>query len=511
MGKEDIKYKLPEGWIWSTIGELGIITSGGTPSTKEPQFWGGDIPWITPADLSNFKGKLIANGQRNISKLGLDYSSATLLPKGSLIFSSRAPIGYLAISQNELATNQGFKNIIPVESIHVDYIFYYLQAAKQMIQNMASGTTFLELSLSNFKRIPIPLPPLNEQQQIVEKLEELFSELEQSKIGLIKAQTQLRIYRHAFLKNVLKTNEIINTTSTKKKLGKHKKVVLGDVVNKISKKVHPSNSPNLRFIGLDSIEPGSLKPHLIHSFKDFSSSGNYFEKDHILYARMRPYLNKVFRAEFNGASSGEFIIMECKKEILIDYLKYIIHSADFVNYANEKSTGDRPRVSFEDIALFEFYISDIEEQQQIVNEIDYRFTIIENLEETIESNLKGIELYRQSIFKKAFKGSLVPQDPDNEPANELMIRIKEEIFNYSKKQKEDSLKRPKMKQSKKTLIEIIKENYPNSEFSFTELREHLNISYNDIKEQLFSLLENDKELTSSFSKTKEQIIYKLKS
>jgi type I restriction enzyme S subunit len=511
MSKENIKFKLPEGWIWSTIGELGIITSGGTPSTKEPQYWSGDIPWITPADLSNFKGKLISQGQRNISKLGLDYSSAILLPKGSLIFSSRAPIGYLAISKNELATNQGFKNIIPVESIHIDYIFYYLQAAKQMIQNMASGTTFLELSLSNFKRIPIPVPPLNEQHQIVEKLEELFSELEQSKIGLIKAQTQLRIYRHAFLKNVLKNNGIINTDPIDKKRRKFKKVMLGDVVSKISKKVHPLDNPTLKFIGLDSIEPGSLKPQLIHSFKDFSSSGNYFEKDNILYARMRPYLNKVYKAEFNGASSGEFIVLKCNTEILVDYLKYILHSADFVNYANEKSTGDRPRVSFEDISLFEFYISNIEDQQQIVNEIDYRFTIIENLEETIESNLKGIELYRQSIFKKAFNGSLIPQDPENEPADKLLIRIREEIQNYSKEQKEDSLKSPKMKQSKKTLIEIIKENYPNSEFSFTELREHLNISYNDIKEQLFFLLENDKEIISSFSKTKKEIIYKLKS
>lgn len=504
MTKDSVKYKLPADWIWTTIGELGLITSGATPSTKEPQFWGGDIPWITPADLSDFKGKLIDKGQRNITKMGLEYSSCILLPKGSLLFSSRAPIGYTAIAQVDLATNQGFKNIIPVKSIHIDYIYYYLQAAKQMIQNMASGTTFLELSLSNFKKVPVPLPPLNEQYQIVEKLEELFSELEQSKAGLNKSQHQLKIYRHAFLKNVLK-NEVdykdVQTT----------KVILGDVVERYSKKVNPQDEPSLKFVGLDSLEPGSLKPHLIYDFKDYTSSGNYFERGHILYARMRPYLNKVFKAEFDGAASGEFIILQCKEDILIDYLKYILHSADFVNYANEKSTGDRPRVSFEDIALFEFTLPDIDHQQQIVNEIDYRFTIIENLEETIQSNLHAIELYRQSIYKKAFQGNLVMQDPENEPARKLMNKIKEEVSDLLKEQKNNAQKTPKMKQPKKTLIDVIRDNFPETEFSFNDLREHLNMSYDDVKEQLFSLLESQQEVTSSFNKTKAKILYKLKS
>ncbi len=106
----DKKYKLPKEWRWVTLEDIGIIYSGGTPSTKEPEFWEGDISWITPADLSNYTEIYISRGKRNISKLGLDYSSATLLPKDTILFSSRAPIGYVAIAKNELATNQGFKN-----------------------------------------------------------------------------------------------------------------------------------------------------------------------------------------------------------------------------------------------------------------------------------------------------------------------------------------------------------------------------------------------------------------
>lgn len=194
------KYNLPKGWGWTTIGDLGIVVSGGTPSTKEPIFWRDEIPWITPADLSGNKEKYISKGNRNISKIGLDNSSALILPKGSLLFSSRAPIGYIAISQNELATNQGFKNLIPVESTFVDYIYYYLQFAKEDILSRASGTTFPELSATSFRSIPIPLPPLNEQERIVLKLEEILSSLEKSKEQLENSLNQLGLYKQSILK-----------------------------------------------------------------------------------------------------------------------------------------------------------------------------------------------------------------------------------------------------------------------------------------------------------------------
>ena len=112
--------KLPKNWVLTTIGEIGIVVSGGTPSTRQPDFWGGNIAWITPADLSNYNDKYIQQGQRNITKIGLENSSAKLLPKGSILFSSRAPIGYTVIAKNEIATNQGFKNLILTNSGYSD-------------------------------------------------------------------------------------------------------------------------------------------------------------------------------------------------------------------------------------------------------------------------------------------------------------------------------------------------------------------------------------------------------
>ena len=194
-------YKLPEGWIWSTIGDIGIVQSGGTPSTRNKEFWEGEISWITPADLSGYKGKYISKGNRSISKLGLDHSSAKLLPKGTILFSSRAPIGYTVIAKNELATNQGFKNLIPTKSLNCEYVYYYFQTLKPKAEKVASGTTFLELSATKFSQLPFPLAPLQEQERIVFKIESLFSELDQAEKGLQKAKKQLEIYRLTLLKS----------------------------------------------------------------------------------------------------------------------------------------------------------------------------------------------------------------------------------------------------------------------------------------------------------------------
>ncbi len=167
--------QLPENWVWTRLGEVGSIAAGGTPSTKEEDNFNGEIPWVTPADLSNLNAKLISRGKRNLSEKGLNSSSAVLLPKGTILFSSRAPIGYVAIAANPISTNQGFKNLTLSQGLYNEYVFYYLKASKELAQSFGSGTTFLEVSASRFGQIPIPLPPLVEQRKIVEKVERCLS------------------------------------------------------------------------------------------------------------------------------------------------------------------------------------------------------------------------------------------------------------------------------------------------------------------------------------------------
>ena len=169
------------------MGEIGEIISGGTPSTSNDNYWNGNISWITPADLSNYKEKYISRGKRNISIEGLENSSAKIICKGSVLFSSRAPIGYVVISEKEVTTNQGFKSISPYIENSEHYIYYFLLAEKENISLKASGTTFKELSGTEFGKIFIPLPPLAEQKRIIEKIEELLAlvdDLETNKTDL---------------------------------------------------------------------------------------------------------------------------------------------------------------------------------------------------------------------------------------------------------------------------------------------------------------------------------------
>ncbi len=167
---------LPPGWKIVKLGDIGEVVAGGTPSTKVPEYFDGKIAWITPADLTGYTQKYISKGRRDISVAGLKNSSARIVPKGSILFSSRAPIGYVAIASNELCTNQGFKNLTPNKKANSEFVYYYLKSIKQLAEKNASGTTFKEISAKNFANLPIPLPPVFEQKQIVSEIEKRFSE-----------------------------------------------------------------------------------------------------------------------------------------------------------------------------------------------------------------------------------------------------------------------------------------------------------------------------------------------
>lgn len=158
---------IPESWKVKKIGDIGNVIGGGTPSTKEKIYYNGSIPWITPKDLSNYYSVFIEKGERNITKEGLDSSSATLMPAGAVLFSSRAPIGYVAIAKNEVSTNQGFKSIVCNENVANNiFVYYSLKYNAKKIESIASGSTFKEVSGTTLKNFEIVLPPLEEQEKI---------------------------------------------------------------------------------------------------------------------------------------------------------------------------------------------------------------------------------------------------------------------------------------------------------------------------------------------------------
>ena len=170
---------LPNNWKLKKLGEIGKVIGGGTPKTKEKEYYGGEVPWITPKDLSGYNRKNISYGERNITEKGLKNSSARLLPEGSVLFSSRAPIGYVAIAAQPVSTNQGFKSIIPNEEITTsDFLYYLLINSTEKIKNLGSGSTFSEVSGKVVKNVEINLPPLDEQKSIANILSSFDDKIE---------------------------------------------------------------------------------------------------------------------------------------------------------------------------------------------------------------------------------------------------------------------------------------------------------------------------------------------
>lgn len=192
-------------WKNCTLGELGKIVGGATPSTKKfENYEGGTIPWITPKDLSGFLERYIAQGERNITEAGLQSCSAQLLPKHSILFSSRAPIGYIAIAACEVCTNQGFKSIIPNNDVDYMFLYYLLKFKKGEIENMGSGTTFKEVSAGVMKNIQVRVPAEKSVQiKIAKVLSSLDDKIElNNRINDNLEQQVLALYNERFVSTI---------------------------------------------------------------------------------------------------------------------------------------------------------------------------------------------------------------------------------------------------------------------------------------------------------------------
>lgn len=189
-------------WIKCKISDIGTVVGGATPSTKKPEnYENGTIAWITPKDLSTFNGRYIQHGKRNITETGLNSCSTRLLPKNTVLFSSRAPIGYVAIAANDVCTNQGFKSVVPNENTDPVFLYYLLKYNKDKIESMGSGTTFKEVSGNTMKNIIVSIPiDKKVQEKIVSVLSSIDDKIEENeKINNNLEQQAMALFKSWFI------------------------------------------------------------------------------------------------------------------------------------------------------------------------------------------------------------------------------------------------------------------------------------------------------------------------
>lgn len=165
-------------WPLVRLGDAVTVVNGGTPKSKVAEYWGGEHQWLTPADMGKMAGREIGATPRTITSEGLAKSSARLVPPNSVILSTRAPIGHLAINEVPMAFNQGCRGLVPSKDVDHLFLFYFLMANRNLLGDLGSGTTFKELSATNLKAVSMPLPPLEQQKRTVAVLDQAFAALD---------------------------------------------------------------------------------------------------------------------------------------------------------------------------------------------------------------------------------------------------------------------------------------------------------------------------------------------
>ncbi len=295
----------------------------------------------------------------------------------------------------------------------------------------SSGMTLPRTSWNALGEFTFALPPLAEQQRIVAKLETLFTHLNAAVDNLKKVQTQLQRYRQSVLKAAFEgelTKEWREMHAELNRKGIEEVIQLKEIVDLRREKVQPKDSSeNLNFVGLKHIDSGVSILERWGDASEVKSTKARFYPNDVLYGKLRPYLDKAVIAEMEGMCSSDILVFTANSKMTPRFLVYLLHSHPFRSHAIATSSGiTLPRTSWDALGEFTFTLPPLTEQEQIVSELERYLSVADAAEATLEAELKRAERLRQSILKHAFSGKLVPQDPNDEPAEVLLTRIQAE-------------------------------------------------------------------------------------
>ncbi len=414
--------ELPKGWVWTTMAEVTRVVGGSTPSSKVPVYWDGDIPWLAVSDLTGHAEKQIGRGNRNITRAGYEACSTQLVPAGTVLFSSRAPIGYAAIATNPLCTSQGFKSFIPEEGLDSSYLYWYLRSAsaKSFIESRASGTTFKELSGKAAETVPVPLPPVAEQWRIVDRIEKLCADIDIGRQELAKAASDLGQLEHALRIRATEGHPLTNLGS----LVSH--IRYGTSVRCTADADGPPvlRIPNVRGGEIDTTD-------LKFATKPASELGDCItEEGDLLFVRTNGSRELIGRvavvnedAQFAFAS---YLIRARPSERLDPQWAAMALSTPALRAdleARAASTAGQYNLNIQSLRSLEIPLPPLDEQRRLVrvarDEIAAAATV---LSETRKADATALALVA-AVLEKGFRGELSTQSSEDRPATEILKAI----------------------------------------------------------------------------------------
>ncbi len=446
---ENYNYNLPSSWSITKLGDVCETTSGGTPSRKRLDYYQGNIPWLKSGELNY---NVIFNAEESINEDAIKNSSAKLFPKGTLLVALYgATVGKLGILGIEATTNQAICGIFESKTVDTKFLYYLFFFKRPTLLEERIGGAQPNISQLVIRNLSLVIPPLPEQYRIVSKLEELFTQLDVAVYELKRAKIQIKTYKQSVLKSAFDGRLLGNNKAINEETGLPEGwnfTILEDAVKNLQ--YGTSDKANENPDGIPVLRMGNIQDGLL----DYSKL-KYFDKS---YADINKYLLKEGDVLFNRTNSAELVgktavykkhhpqsvfasylikIQVDEKKLNPEYLAYFINSIfgrEFIKTVVSQNVG-QANVNGTKLKSMVLPLPDIQEQNDIVTEIETRFSEAENLEKTIDLSLLQAESLRQSILKKAFEGRLVPQDPNDEPASVLLEKIKKEKSNNSIKVK----------------------------------------------------------------------------
>jgi type I restriction enzyme, S subunit len=376
-------------WSLLNISDVTTIVNGGTPKTNIKEYWDGDIAWITPSDLGKLKNIIVDKTIRTISEEGLQKSSAKLFPKNSVILSTRAPIGHLAINSIPMSTNQGCRGIVPSEKLDNFYLYYFLKNNVTLLNSLGTGTTFKELSTKALGAVKIPIPPIEEQKQIVEILDKTFESIDQAKVNIEK--------------NIENTKELfqsrLNEIFSQKGDGWEEKTLNQISLNLDNKRIPITKSKRVE---------GKIPYYGASGIVDYVE-GYIFDEDLLLVSEDGAnLLARTYPIAFSVSGkcwvNNHAHILKFKNKINQKFVEYYLNSIKLDDYISGMA---QPKLNQTKLNLIPIPYPNLDIQTILINNIDKLNEQTKQLEKHYQRKLKNLEELKKSILQKAFRGELL--------------------------------------------------------------------------------------------------------
>jgi type I restriction enzyme S subunit len=468
-------WALPEGWCWAEARSFADVVGGGTPSdAADPANFDVDgVPWITPADLSGYSGSTIHKGSRSLSPTGFQRSSTQMLPAGSVLISSRAPVGYCVVAEVPVCTNQGFKSLRLKGSIDPYFIRYFVLYAKRRLNDAASGTTFKELSGRAMEQILFPLAPLAEQRRIVARVDTLFAEIAEGEAALAEVCKGLDTFRRALLKAAV-TGELTKdwrsenpatetghdllvriakarvTKASANGRGRHNAdkpplattrpdlpagwvwATLGEMFDVSTGSTPSRSNPTLWNGGIPWVSSGEVAFCRIRTTKETISMAGLGNPA----TRLNPAGTVLLAMIGEGKTRGQCAILDVpaannqnaaairvSATPIPPEFVYQVLEERYLRSRRESQGGNQPALNGGKVAEMAIPLPPLHEIAEILRRVSHARSAIADALSILDAQAADVARLKQSILKAAFEGRLVPQESADEPARTLLARL----------------------------------------------------------------------------------------